>query len=274
MSCELFVAYFRVGMDQQGRFDLGLGAQYDAVAEYLGGGERKLVGIYTDIDTGQRCDRPELARALDACRQLNATLFIARLNEPARDAGVQHSIIDRTAWGEAKAFGGTPDWTEASLRHRDRTTNRAGEINRKLADQRAAKLLPVIRVIQVSGVNTLQGIADALNARGIHTARSGQWHPTTVRNLLRRDTSDARRGMGDPKYLRRCQLRGHGWQAATCTHFELIHQPKSQRTSWRLRAASACSRLASAAFLAARAISLQTAPRTRAASAAFRSVLA
>jgi hypothetical protein len=201
MSCELFVAYFRVGMDQQGRFDLGLGAQYDAVAEYLGGGERKLVGIYTDIDTGQRCDRPELARALDACRQLNATLFIARLNEPARDAGVQHSIIDRTAWGEAKAFGGTPDWTEASLRHRDRTTNRAGEINRKLADQRAAKLLPVIRVIQVSGVNTLQGIADALNARGIHTARSGQWHPTTVRNLLRRDTSDARRGMGDPKYF-------------------------------------------------------------------------
>jgi hypothetical protein len=197
MPCELFVAYFRVGMDQQGRFDLGLGAQYEAVAEYLGGGERKLVGIYTDIDTGQRCDRPELARALDACRQLNATLFIARLNEPARDAGVQHSIFDRIAWGAAKAF----DWTEPSLRHHDRTANRAGEINRKLADQRAAKLLPVIRTIQASGVNTLQGIADALNARGIHTARGGQWHPTTVRNLLRRDTSDARRGMGDPKYF-------------------------------------------------------------------------
>jgi hypothetical protein len=201
MPCELFVAYFRVGMDQQGRFDLGLGTQYEAVAEYLGGGERKLVGIYTDIDTGRRCDRPELARALDACRQLNATLFIARLNEPARDAGVQYSIFDRAAWGAAKAFGGCRDWTEPSLRHHDRTANRAGEINRKLADQRAAKLLPVIRAIQATGVNTLQGMADALNARGIHTARGGQWHPTTVRNLLRRDPANARRRLGDPKYF-------------------------------------------------------------------------
>jgi hypothetical protein len=201
MPCELFVAYFRVGMDQQGRFDLGLAVQYEAVAEYLGGGERELVGIYTDIDTGQRCDRPELARALDACRQLNATLFIARLNEPARDAGVQYSIFDRAAWGTARAFGGSRDWTEPSLRHHDRTANRAGEINRKLADQRADKLLPVVRAIQVSGVNTLQGIADALNARSIHTARGGQWHPTTVRNLLRRDRSEARRRLGDPKYF-------------------------------------------------------------------------
>lgn len=201
MPCELFVAYFRVGMDQQGRFDVGLGVQYEAVAEYLGGGERKLVGIYTDIDTGQRCDRPELARALGACRQLNATLFIARLTEPARGAGVQHSIFDRIAWGAAKSFGGSPDLTEPPLRHHDRTANRAGEINRKLADQRAAKLLPVIRAIQASGVNTLQGIADALNARGIHTARGGQWHPTTVRNLLRRDPSDARRRLGDPKHF-------------------------------------------------------------------------
>jgi hypothetical protein len=201
MSCELFVAYFRVGMEQQGRFDLGLGAQYEAVADYLGGGERKLVGIYTDIDTGQRCDRPELARALAACRQLNATLFIARLNEPARDAGVQYSIFDRAAWGAAKTFGGSLDWTEPSLRHHGRTANRAGEINRRLADQRAAKLLPVIRAIEASGVNTLQGIADALNARGIHTVRGGQWHPTTVRNLLRRDPAGARRRLGDPNYF-------------------------------------------------------------------------
>lgn len=201
MPCELFVAYFRVGMDQQGRFDLGLRAQYEAVAEYLGGGERELVGIYTDIGTGERSDRPELARALNACRQLNATLFIARLNEPARNAGVEHSIFDRIAWGTAKAFGGSRDWTEPSRRYHDRTANRAGEINRKLADQRAAKLLPAIRAIQASGVNTLQGLADALNARGIHTARGGQWHPTTVRNLLTRDPSDARRETGDPEYF-------------------------------------------------------------------------
>ena len=180
MPCELFVAYFRVGMDQQGRFDLGLGAQYEAVAEYLGGGERELVGIYTDIDTGERSDRPELARALDACRQLNATLFIARLNEPARNAGVQHSIFDRIAWGTAKAFGGSRDWTEPSRRHHDRTANRAGEINRKLADQRADKLLPAIRAIQASGVNTLQGYRRCFER---------PWHPHRSRRTMASDDS-------------------------------------------------------------------------------------
>jgi hypothetical protein len=29
-------------------------------------------------------------------------------------------------------------------------------------------------------------IADALNARGIRTARGGEWHSTTVRNILLR----------------------------------------------------------------------------------------
>jgi Recombinase len=32
----------------------------------------------------------------------------------------------------------------------------------------------------------LKGIAAALNARGIRTARGGRWYPTTVKNLRRR----------------------------------------------------------------------------------------
>jgi hypothetical protein len=28
------------------------------------------------------------------------------------------------------------------------------------------------------------GIAEALNSRGVHTARSGRWHATGVRNIV------------------------------------------------------------------------------------------
>ena len=48
------------------------------------------------------------------------------------------------------------------------------------------RVLPVVEAIQAEGITTLQGIAAELNARGILTARSGQWYATTVRNLLAR----------------------------------------------------------------------------------------
>jgi len=46
-----------------------------------------------------------------------------------------------------------------------------------------------VREIQASGLTTLREIAAALNARGVRTARGGQWHSTTVRNLLLRQAT-------------------------------------------------------------------------------------
>jgi len=40
--------------------------------------------------------------------------------------------------------------------------------------------------MQAAGLTTLREIAEALDARGIHTARGGAWHTSTVRNLLAR----------------------------------------------------------------------------------------
>ena len=57
---------------------------------------------------------------------------------------------------------------------------------RSLTDRHAANVLPVIREIQRSGAGSLRDIAAALNARGISTARGGQWHAMTVRNVLAR----------------------------------------------------------------------------------------
>jgi uncharacterized MAPEG superfamily protein len=55
------------------------------------------------------------------------------------------------------------------------------------ADPFAAHVMPVIEAIRAAaGVTTLKGIAAALNARGVHTVRGGQWHPTQVKRILAR----------------------------------------------------------------------------------------
>jgi DNA invertase Pin-like site-specific DNA recombinase len=54
------------------------------------------------------------------------------------------------------------------------------------AEAFAANVLPIIRQIQASGAKTARAIAEALNARGIRTARGGAWYDSTVRNLLAR----------------------------------------------------------------------------------------
>jgi hypothetical protein len=56
----------------------------------------------------------------------------------------------------------------------------------KQADQRARRVIPIIRAIKKTGVTTLQGIANALNKKRVATARGRKWHPSTVRNVLLR----------------------------------------------------------------------------------------
>lgn len=54
------------------------------------------------------------------------------------------------------------------------------------ADRYAANVLPIIREAQKVGARTLREIAEALNARGIATARGGQWYAQSVANILAR----------------------------------------------------------------------------------------
>lgn len=61
------------------------------------------------------------------------------------------------------------------------------------ADAHAANVLPVIQHAQKAGATTLRQIADALNARGIPTARGAQWHASSVKNVLERLCAATRR---------------------------------------------------------------------------------
>ncbi|MBM3575730.1 MAG: recombinase family protein, partial [Alphaproteobacteria bacterium] len=80
-----FIAYFRVSTDRQGRSGLGLEAQRKAVMDFTAGNGWRLVAEYTEVESGRRNDRPQLAEALRACRKHKATLVIAKLDRLARN---------------------------------------------------------------------------------------------------------------------------------------------------------------------------------------------
>jgi hypothetical protein len=58
------------------------------------------------------------------------------------------------------------------------------EIIGAAADNHAAYVLPII--IEKAGATTLRQIAEALNARGVATARDGRWYAMTVSKALAR----------------------------------------------------------------------------------------
>jgi DNA invertase Pin-like site-specific DNA recombinase len=60
------------------------------------------------------------------------------------------------------------------------------------ADKHAANVLPIIREAQKAGATTLREIAEALNARGVSTARGGLWYATSVKNMLDRAMQSTR----------------------------------------------------------------------------------
>lgn len=62
------------------------------------------------------------------------------------------------------------------------TPSRAAHIAQ--AEARKAQVRPVIDQIRRAGVTTLVGIAEALNARGVKTARGGTWSATQVSPVM------------------------------------------------------------------------------------------
>jgi DNA invertase Pin-like site-specific DNA recombinase len=95
---------FRVSTDRQGKSGLGLAAQREAVMSYLDGGRWALIDEFTEIESGKRNDRPELVKALAACKKQKAKLVIAKLDRLSRnlafiatlmDSGVEFVAVDK-----------------------------------------------------------------------------------------------------------------------------------------------------------------------------------
>ena len=71
--------------------------------------------------------------------------------------------------------------------------NAAGSLGRAIqssaAERFVASVVPQLSAIPRSGASSLAEIADALNERGVQSAKGGPWHRSAVRNLLARAKS-------------------------------------------------------------------------------------
>lgn len=218
------IAYYRVSTASQGRSGLGLEAQRQAVDAFCRARECEILGEYTEIESGRRNDRPELAKAMHHAKVTGATLVIAKLDRLSRnaafllqlqDSGVSFQAADmpeachltvgilalvaqqereaisartKAALAAARQRGtklGNPNGA-AALRRAAKGNGAAIQALKAAADRHAADLGAVVDQLRAEGHQSLPALAKALNERRMRTPRGGRWHPSSVRNLLAR----------------------------------------------------------------------------------------
>ena len=203
-----FIAYYRASTQRQGQSGLGLEAQQHAVQGY------DIIAEYTEVESGKNNNRPELARALAHAKEIGATLLIAKLDRLARnvhfitgllEAGVPIQCADmpeadRTFLQMAAVFAEwegrrISDRTKAALAAAKRRGVKLGSpdpakggaatasVRRDATAKVAPQAMPVITALRAAG-QSLRAIASALNEAQIPTAMGGQWHASSVRNLI------------------------------------------------------------------------------------------
>lgn len=222
MSDRPIVTYIRVSTSQQGRSGLGIEAQRRALAQFAQAEGLTISREFVEVETGKGSDaidrRPQLKAALAAARKLRCHIGVAKLDRLSRDvhfisglmahkvpflvaelgpdvdpfvlhlyaalAEKERALIatrTKQALAAAKARGVTLGNPKLHVARKNAVEAVSAE-----ADRFAANVLPIIREAQKAGASTLRDIAAALNARGVATARGGQWYAKSVSNILER----------------------------------------------------------------------------------------
>ena len=215
-----FVSYTRVSTAEQGRSGLGLAAQQTAIARFLRAEDRVLAD-FVEVESGKRCDRPELRRALDYCQRYQAVLLIAKLDRLARNVAFIATLMEGRVPFVATDMPAADPFrlhieaaiaedemrkisirTKAALAAAKKRGVKLGRLRANAPDIRqyqpagaaaAAKkamkfaedVRPLVEELQGDG-RSLREIAGELNRRKIPAARGGVWGPSAVRNLLLR----------------------------------------------------------------------------------------
>jgi DNA invertase Pin-like site-specific DNA recombinase len=218
------IAYIRVSTVGQGRSGLGIEAQREAIARFAEAEGLTILAEHVEVETGKGADaldrRPVLAAALAAAKKAKGAVVVAKLDRLSRDVAFIANLMTQRVPFLSVELGADCDpfmlHIYAALAQQERRlisertraalaakkaqganlgnrTNLAEarqkgqETIQKGADAFAANVLPVIRELQAAGASTFAALADALNARGVRTARGGTWHGSSVRNVINRE---------------------------------------------------------------------------------------
>ena len=87
------VGYVRVSTKGQEASGLGLEAQQAAIDAYAAQNGAVLVRVYTEIESGRKSDRPELANALAHAKRSRGTLVVAKLDRLGRNVAFLSALI-------------------------------------------------------------------------------------------------------------------------------------------------------------------------------------
>jgi DNA invertase Pin-like site-specific DNA recombinase len=218
------IAYIRVSTVGQGRSGLGIEAQREAIARFAEAEGLTILAEHVEVETGKGADaldrRPVLAAALAAAKRAKLPVIVAKLDRLSRDVHFISGLMAHKVPFIVTSLGANADpfmlHIYAALAQEERRmiserTRKALAVKKaqgvllgnrtnlaearqkgqdtiqKGADAFAANVLPIVREIQASGAASFQAIAEALNARGVRTARGGTWHASTARNIVIRE---------------------------------------------------------------------------------------
>ncbi|MGC1407613.1 MAG: recombinase family protein [Acetobacteraceae bacterium] len=216
-----YVAYLRASTERQGKSGLGLEAQEAAIVAFLKPEDAIVLPKFVEVESGCRSDRPELAKAIARCRTTGAKLLIAKLDRLARNvhfvAGLTEQVdIAACDMPSAKPFEmhvraalaedvrrlnsarirsglqaakarGVKLGGDHGYRPSAEALAHAAAARGRRADEKATARYGDVQAIRKTGVTSMNGIAVALNARGIATPRgNGTWTATAVRRVLAR----------------------------------------------------------------------------------------
>ena len=215
---QRYVTYQRVSTKKQGDSGLGLDAQKRDIQLFLDNYSEEpweVLGDYTDVMSGSSSDRPELLKAISLAKQNKATLLVAKLDRLSRKVSFIATLIEDKKLNFRVANMPHADkfqlhiyaalaeqerdfiskrtiaaLTEAKKRGVVLGGRRKGAEKRHIAvkaeaDRNASKVIDLIKPLKDAG-QTLQQIADSLNASGVKTSRGGQWYPISVKRVLER----------------------------------------------------------------------------------------